>query len=217
MLFREEQHKVDLQDTKEFWDRDYVVYDDTASLPNDYDASQDRMVEVINEWCHKFDVSIGANILEAGCGGGRILMIWNACNKKYAWNFHLEGIDHSPKAIEIAKQRLPEVKFCVMGIEEINFKNKYDVIFTHTFLQHNSDWKQDRIYPKIHRALRKDGLFWLINEKTFSTWEDGKITNPFYCDDRGSAGTAAWWIQRIASFGFELLAYHKSSYTFRRI
>ena len=209
--------KIDLQDTKEFWNRDYVVCDDTTKLPENYDVTKDGFVDIIHQWCIKYDVSQNARILECGCGGGRILMLWNECSKRYGWHFVLEGIDHSSKAVAIAKERLSTVKFSIIGIEELSAKNKYDVIFTHTALQHNSAWKQDLLLPELHKALKNTGLFWMINEKTFSTWEDGKIKNPFYCDDRGSAGTAAWWIQRIAEFGFELLDYHKSSYTFQKI
>ena len=209
--------KIDLQDTKEFWNRDYVVFNDTAKLPENYDISKDGFVDVIHQWCAKHNVPQDARILECGCGGGRILMLWNECSKKYGWQFVLEGVDHSPKAIEIAKERLPMTRFSIIGIEELLVKDKYDVIFTHTALQHNSSWKQDLILPQIHKAIKDSGLFWMINEKTFSTWEDGKLKSPFYCDDRGSTGTAAWWIRKIAPFRFELLDYDKSSYTWRKI
>jgi len=58
----------------------------------------------------------------------------------------------------------------------------------------------------------------MMNELTFSSREHKDIKlQPFYSDDRGSAGTASWWIFNVARSGFELLSYETSSYVFRKL
>ena len=194
------------------------VQTDTGFIYDGYDPEKDPLVEHLHDWCCKHSVPAGAKILEPGCGGGRITMVWRALSKRYRWNFQHTAFDHAENAVRLAQERNTDAECVVWKLENLPLDSRrFDVIFTHTVLQHNSGWKQDKVLPAIHRTLAPNGLLLLLNEKTFSSLEDGALSDPFFCDGRQSAGTAAWWINRVASVGFEFLEYHKSQYTFRRI
>ncbi len=60
------------------------------------------------------------NVLEIGCGTGEFLSSIKAKNKT--------GIDFSPKMIEIAQERHPDIEFHVMEAETLDIDNKFDVI-----------------------------------------------------------------------------------------
>lgn len=206
----------DVQDTKEYWDRDDVVYKDTALWPGEYNIDLDPAIEELQEWCLYFNIQHGSRIIEGGCGGGRALALWDYCSERYGWDFKLEGLDHSPKAIEVAKTYIPNATFHVMGIEEMIFDEEFDIVCTRISLQHNSGWKQKQIFSCIHKALKKNGLFYMIKESTF-TVNDHDIKSGFQHDTRQSAGTAAWWIKNIAQSNFDLLEYREENYTWKKI
>lgn len=207
-----------IQDSKDYWDMDYIVEHETACWPDDYVAKHDPDVDVIHTWCKRYQVPwFRARILELGCGGGRALILWDECNRRYNWNFQLEAIDHSPKAIKIAQKYIKDVTFHEMGIEEMAFNDHFDVIYTRIALQHNSEWKQEKILPKIYSALKNDGLFYMVRENTICSVRGDKLESGYMHDERESFGTAAWWISRIAKHGFELLDYHFENYTWKKI
>jgi ubiquinone/menaquinone biosynthesis C-methylase UbiE len=61
-----------------------------------------------------------ASVLEVGCGTGDLLANLKTKNKT--------GIDFSPKMIEIAKKKYPNIHFQIMDAENINFERKFDYI-----------------------------------------------------------------------------------------
>lgn len=204
----------DVQDNQEYWNTVECVETDTGKLHDGYIIEDDPMIDTIDEFCQEWGIPDDAKILEIGCGGGRMLMLWNFAKERYGRNWLLHGLDHASRAIDVARTRLPSVILWDTEIFAVN--QKFDLVFTQTTLQHNSGWKQVKIYPKLHDMIRNNGFLWLINEKTFASEElDGSYIYD-YCDDRGSAGTPCWWIYMVSRFGFELLFYKNSSYLFRR-
>jgi SAM-dependent methyltransferase len=180
------------------------------------------------DWCGKLQIHPGAQVLDLGCGSGAHSLMWQGMSQHLDLGFGHYVMDHAPGAVDVASTRLwgspnamPNHRAvgCASTITEAFPGMQFDVIFTNTVLQHNSGWKQDKIIPEIRRALDDDGVLILWTEKTFSYWEDRQMEHlltPDYCDDRQSAGTAMWWIQRFAEFRFELLFYYHGRYAYRK-
>ena len=195
-------------------------------------------IDQIHKFCNKYWVStLGKVVVEVGCGGGKQLWAWDMFNnirddsidyvpEPHVGGLRLFGIDHSPEAIRVAQARMPYgVRFiCALASKfHYSLPVKADLVYTHTCLQHNSHHKFSPIFDSVYKALADDGILWLMNELTIDSAEyvgkyhqDVKMT-PWVTDERGSHGTAAWWIGMVADAGFELLSYEKSSYIFRRI
>ncbi len=228
----------EIQDNPEYWNQvDVLLLDTTRATPEQasidpktgFENSDTGSLQTIGEIkviCDRYNIGNNNKILELGCGGGRLCMIWDTMSKHFNLNFAIIGIDHAPGAIAVCRERLPNRTFYTLNADELDTisETPVNLIYTNTALQHNSWWKQDRIFKAVYKALKPDGIFYLINEMTFNSINMFPQEmpyqvpfTPFYCDDRGSAGTAAWWIARIADFGFELMEYYRSSYIFRKI
>lgn len=218
----------DIQDESKYWDEPDRLFQDTVRATVEQ-VRQDRSAGLgdvqadreLIRWMRRHDVSSNACILDLGCGGGRLSLVWELSAGEAGFDHDLSLIDHAPGAIAVAQVRGPAWD-CRVGeasrLTETFPDVQFDVIFTHTVLQHNSGWKQDFILPEIRRALVPGGLLFLWNEKTFTPDEDPTISlTPFYRDDRESAGTAVWWAQVVCGHGFELREYRRSSYTFKQM
>lgn len=212
-------YRTDQQDDPEYWNQDDIVNNDSAK---EFDVEKETKPNIENmRFWQKYNEP--ETILEFGCGGGRILAGWVQCNLGVDVNVKLIGIDHAPKALAKARERLPNINF-YNSLDEIpKIGKRPDLIYTHTCLQHNSDYKQKEIFKAFYEVLAPKGLLYLINESTFSQHDwpehtpEGQSMSPGFADERGSAGTAAWWIVRICDAGFELLEYEESRYVFRKI
>jgi len=101
-----------------------------------------------------------------------------------------EGLDFSTKALEIAQKRYPEVTFHLMKAQEMNFKERFGIIFTNTFLQHTLLKTKEQILPRVWKALKRKGFF-VIQEKS-----DVETITTF---------TREGWIRFITAFGFKLI------------
>lgn len=228
----------EIQDNPEYWNQaDVLIHDTTRATPeqaqinpkagfeNSDTGNLDTIIK-LKDICDRYGIGQLSKIVELGCGGGRLCMIWDVMSRHFGMNFEIIGIDHADGAIAVCWERLPNRMFYTLNADEVDTipEIPINLIYTNTALQHNSWWKQAKIFEAVYKALAPDGLFYLINEMTFNSVNmfpqempyQAPFT-PFYCDGRGSAGTAAWWIARIADFGFELLEYNRSSYIFRKI
>jgi SAM-dependent methyltransferase len=74
--------------------------------------------DIIN-YCNYF-INENDSILEIGCGTGETISKLKGKRK--------QGIDYSPKMIEVARKNYPEVNFEVMEAENITSNEKFDVI-----------------------------------------------------------------------------------------
>jgi len=199
------------QDTVEWWETDEIV--NAQLIPGDYDTTS--LVEMIRNWCAQYGVADNAAILEIGSGGGRLLMSWAAFSTSDNKNFVVEGVEHSKRIMENAKGKLPDITMYNMCATKMNFVNKYDVVYTCATLQHNSEHKKKLILNNIYRALKDNGLLWLVNEGTLKSDDIHKLSHPCYAS--GMEGTAIWWIGLISNYGFELLYYEHGSYVWRKL
>jgi len=93
-------------------------------------------------------------ILELGCGTGRLLANFNSSKKLY-------GIDFSTGMLEIAKRRLSErsnIDLRQGDIRELPFGNEtFDAVYSILVLNLISDL--DKVFQEVKRVLRPEGLF----------------------------------------------------------
>lgn len=101
-----------------------------------------------------------AKVLDAGCGpGGGVKYLLNK-------GFSAEGIDISPKMIEIARRQVPEGKFSLMDISKLNFPDgMFDGAMANYSLIHIPSEELPRALKGIWRALKAGGLFLILTMK----------------------------------------------------
>jgi alkylated DNA repair protein alkB family protein 8 len=96
----------------------------------------------------------GDEILDIGCGNGRLLELLKGKNIEYI------GVDNSERLIEIAKRRYPTKKFLVADTLNLPFPNDYfDKVFLIAVL-HNIPSKELRFkaLQEARRVLKPEGL-----------------------------------------------------------
>lgn len=78
------------------------------------------------------------------------------------------GVDISTEAIKYAKQRHPEITFLVSDINDLTFKNEFDLVVASGVLNFNHLGEVDycRVLPKIHGFLRKEGYLIMQNPQS---------------------------------------------------
>lgn len=130
------------------------------------------------------------NVLEIGCNIGNWYPAW----KNLEPTIKYTGLDFSEIGLRIARERYPEASFVYCNAKELDFKEMFDVIFTHTMLQHVSLSTKKIMAPRIWNAL-KPGGFLIIQENT-ATVSDGTWPN------------REGWITFFEGFGFKLLKAH---------
>src|SRR5688572_26110273 len=96
-----------------------------------YHYKRERFLELLHEVDFK-----GKSVLEIGCGPGGNLVEIKKRNPA-----RLAGVDISAQMIELARKKLPsEVEIIKINGTELPFENKaFDIVFTATVLQHNTD------------------------------------------------------------------------------
>ncbi len=110
------------------------------------------------EWGKKLiaelDLKGNERILDLGCGDGGL----TAQLAKLVPNGLVVGIDASQSMIESAKgaHKAQNLKFDLIDINAIDFKDEFDVVFSNATL----NWVKDhnRLYPKVHKSLKADGI-----------------------------------------------------------
>jgi len=110
-------------------------------------------------------------VLEVGCGpGGNLLVVL-----QYQPN-ELQGVDISPNMVKLAKENLKNKNVIIQKIDGVKLPfddNSFDIVFTATVLQHNTDEKmllsimselcrvskkQVAIFERVESAIKGDEL-----------------------------------------------------------
>jgi len=84
-----------------------------------------------------------ASVLEIGCGTGDLIGRSSAARRV--------GVDFSPKMIEIARRKYPEVDFRVMPAEEIDFGETFDYVILSNTIGYLADVQ--RVFSRVHSVL----------------------------------------------------------------
>lgn len=94
------------------------------------------------------------NILDAGCGDGRLL-----CELKNE-NTCLYGIDYSGKAIEYAKIMIPEAECVVGSVQTLPYQNDFfDVVCSVEVFEHIIPTLLEDVVCEVCRVMKRGGVF----------------------------------------------------------
>jgi SAM-dependent methyltransferase len=166
----------------------------TAENPPDREDFTDPSVfDYANEYLPKPPFSV----LELGSGPGFWSGCWRALGATYS------GVDANPDAVRIGRMKHPTQTYYLMPAEDIEFVGMFDVVFTHTFLQHTNEGTKRQIVPRVHRVLKKEGIF-LVQENTANG------NTPTTYDKDG-------WVRLIEPYGFTCLLAQDERFVFRRV
>jgi SAM-dependent methyltransferase len=124
-------------------------------------------------------------VLDIGCGSCKFYPAFKSLGcAEYV------GVDFSSVAIDLAKKKFPHLRLFFMRVEEINFDSYFDLVFSNTFLQHTLIETKRKIFPKVWKSLKPNGLL-VIQEKS-----DVDTLTTF---------TRENWIKFIEPFGFKFI------------
>lgn len=100
-----------------------------------------------------------SRILDIGCGAGGLTALWQ---EKFP-NFIFEGIDVSKKAIKLAKECYPGIKFATSSAESIGkTSKKYDAISVCELIEHVND--PEKVLNNIYKILNNNGILYLTTQ-----------------------------------------------------
>ena len=110
-------------------------------------------------------------VMDIGCGTGLITL--HAAEQ----GAEVVGIDVNPETMNIAKQRIEnslyqdKVSFKEMGVAELDHEpaGVYDYIYAGLVFSELEEYEQEFTLKQIHRMLKPDGTFILIDETTPSS------------------------------------------------
>lgn len=91
------------------------------------------------------------SVLEVGCNIGANLKLINEINPRVK----ITGLEPNKKAVKIAKQNLHSVRLIEKSIFAVDFKSKFDLVFTAGVLIHIADEDLVKALKKIYKASKK--------------------------------------------------------------
>ena len=133
----------------------------------------------------------GMLCLDVGCNIGRWVYLFDMHKLIY------EGLDASPTAIELARKIFPDKVFYLMNALDMDFTDKYDLVFTNTVMQHVRRGNQAIIFKRMYRALKPGGLY-IMREL------DGSESETHHTEEV--------WLNMLSSTGFKLMEYFPRSH-----
>ena len=148
----------------------------------------------------------GKDLLDCGCHLSR----WGSLFE--ANGFQYTGIDQSEKVVAKCRELYKDKKLTFLHsfLWDMTFKEQFDICFFNAVLQHNLHVEKRKIFPRVHDALRPNGVL-MITESTVTIETITQLTHQ-------------GWIDMVQSFGFKLLeTSHKNPegvedrYVFRKI
>jgi len=128
-----------------------------------YDQIAEDFAETRNKIWPEFEyfkgyLANGQDILDLGCGNGRLLELL----KDYKINYL--GIDFSEKLIDEAKASKPNFNFIVGDILDLNLKEKYDLVFLVATLHHiPSQRLREKVLLNVKSVLKPNGKLLMTN------------------------------------------------------
>lgn len=135
------------------------LYSDLAEI---YDQlyrktfNYDQDAELVDSILKKYQIK---DLLELGCGSGHLAQLL------FEKGYTITGIDLYEEMLQIARQRLPEVKFLQQDIRHLTLERKFDAIIamgrTFTYMTTNEDVEQS--IHSIAACLNPGGIFLFDN------------------------------------------------------
>ena len=128
-----------------------------ANIAEEFDASRKDLWEGFDDFL-RF-VKEGDKILDAGCGNGRLVRLFEGKNIVYI------GCDNNLEFIKIAKKNHPDNNFVFGDLMKMSFQDEsFDDIFCIAALHHipGKVYRQQAV-QEIHRVLKGGGILILTN------------------------------------------------------
>lgn len=120
-----------------------------------------KYLKVFNLFCNKLPKL--ASVLDLGCGSGLPFT-----KELVKIGFKVTGIDISDTMIKVAKKNVPEAKYFRVSMTNINFKEKFDGIFSGYTMLCLNPANFRKAAKKAVKALKQGGFFFLaLNEPPF--------------------------------------------------
>ncbi|MCC7549918.1 MAG: class I SAM-dependent methyltransferase [Methanobacterium sp.] len=146
--------------------RKFARYYDLIYQWMDYECE----AEFIKKAVEKYKISEGMDLLDVACGtGGHAFYLHNS--------FNIMGLDINPEMLEIAREKLPEIKFMEGDMKEMDLPQEFDTILClfsainyHTTLE-----ELEKTFKRFYDHLKPGGV--LIFDLGFCTenWEEGRM------------------------------------------
>ncbi|MHA2274144.1 MAG: class I SAM-dependent methyltransferase [Candidatus Kariarchaeaceae archaeon] len=149
------------------------------------------------------------SILDIGCGVGLYAKSW------IDRGFSYTGIDQIPFAIEVAQKQNPKGKFETADI--IEFNGNFDIVFSHTVLQHVHKNFKGLFLQKINDLLTNWGFF-VCYEDVYK--EPPQINIPYaykVVKTHPYLYPKKEWIEKVESYGFFLYAECETCLLFMKV
>lgn len=98
------------------------------------------------------------SIVEIGCGDGRDAKEIISRTANYI------GFDISEAMIKIAKDYVPGARFEISDAVTFNYPTNTDIVFAFASLLHLDRDEVGQVLGKVHRSLKKDGIFYISSK-----------------------------------------------------
>lgn len=100
------------------------------------------------------NVPKGTTVLEVGCGPGRGTLFM------FEQQLDVTAVDLSPRTIEIARRRVPDVKFVLASVLELPFEDEtYSVVVSDGVIHHTPDAR--KAFSELARVCKTGGLMYV--------------------------------------------------------
>ncbi len=139
------------------------IYNDIAS---DFDITRGKWWHILDKF--KLGAKEGDNILDLGCGNGRLAQLFADCEISYL------GIDVSEELIKIAKKKFAvknNIRFEVGDILNLQLqKNNFDLVYVLAVLHHiPSEALRLKALEDINKAMKKNATLFISNWNIFGS------------------------------------------------
>jgi SAM-dependent methyltransferase len=129
---------------------------------------------LVNEYIRP---SVGARILEIGCGPGNIV--------SYLPTSDYSGFDLNPNYIELAKRRFPNAHFVCERVSQYSLaqEQSFDMVLALGIVHHLEDAEARQLFQTAYDALKPGGKLVTLD----GVWADGQsgVARWFLARDRG--------------------------------
>lgn len=131
------------------------VYDHSAKELAEYFRGIGPRITDIERGLELAGKSVGAKVIELGCGDGRDAM---EVIRRVAW---YEGVDPSEGLLALARQSVPNTSFVLADALGYAYPQNLDIIFAFASLLHINRESLPEVFKKAQEALRAGGIFYI--------------------------------------------------------
>jgi cyclopropane fatty-acyl-phospholipid synthase-like methyltransferase len=125
-------------------------YSDRPEINEVVERTKQDLRNTVSELCKQ-----DAQILDIGCGPGQYLSLFKETK------IRLQGTDISLEMISECRKNIPEAQYTAGDFMQLNFKNKFDLIYCIGVLVYIPRTEIKTFFKKVHSLLEPGGIFYL--------------------------------------------------------